>query len=171
MLRGAWRVGRLLLLPTIALAVALAVAPNRAAVEVHVWLLVALGLALVAFLGLIAGAYPRGVSPFDASLIRSPEPLQRPSSLARLEREVSMAGSAAFDVHFRLRPTVTELASELLYARRGIDLRGDPHGARAVLGEEAWALVDPDQSAPTDRHAPGLDEAGAERILTALERI
>jgi len=171
MIRRAWRVGRLLLLPTIALAVALAIAPSRATLEVHVWLLVVLAFALLAFLGVVARAYPRGPSPFEASLVRHPEPRARPSSLARLEREVSMAGSAAFDVHFRLRPTVAELASELLYARRGIDVRNDPDAARAVLGEEAWALVEPDRQPPSDRHAPGIDEDGARRILTALERI
>jgi hypothetical protein len=82
-----------------------------------------------------------------------------------------MAGSAAFDVHFRLRPTVTELATELLSSRRGIDLRRDPEDARAVLGEDVWSLVEPDRVAPTDRHARGLDEDEADRLLTALERI
>jgi hypothetical protein len=130
-----------------------------------------LGLALIAFLGLVDTAYPRSSSPFDASLVRHREPTPRPSSLVRLEREVSMAGSAAFDVHFRLRPTVTELATELLSSRRGIDLRRDPERARAVLGEDVWALVDPDRAAPSDRHAPGIDAAGADRLLTALERV
>ena len=86
-MRRAWRVGRLLLLPTIALAAALAIAPSRAALEVHIWLLVVLGLALIAFLALVDAAYPRTASPFDASLIRHSEPPQRPASLARLERE------------------------------------------------------------------------------------
>ena len=170
-MRRTWRVGRLLLLPTVALAAALAIAPSRAALEVHVWLLVVLGLALIAFLALVEAAYPRTASPFDASLVRRPKPPQRPAPLVRLEREVSMAGSAAFDVHFRLRPTVIELATELLSARRGIDLRSDPDAARAVLGEDVWALVRPDLAAPTDRHAPGIDEAAADRVLTALERI
>ena len=69
-MRRARRVGRLLLLPAIGLAVAVAVAPNRAALEVHVWLLVVLGLALLAFVGLVTAAYPRTRSPFDASLVR-----------------------------------------------------------------------------------------------------
>jgi hypothetical protein len=158
MLRRAWHFGRLLLLPTIALAVALAIAPSRAAVEVHVWLLVVLALAVLVFLGVVAAVYPRGPSP-------------RPSSLVRLERELSMAGTAAFDVHFRLRPRVVELATELLHTRRGINLRTDPDGARAVLGGDVWSLVAPDRPTPTDRHAPGIDEAEAERILIALEQI
>jgi hypothetical protein len=171
MLRRAWHFGRLLLLPTIALAVALAIAPSRAAVEVHVWLLVVLALAVLVFLGVVAAVYPRGPSPFDAGLIRHIDPLPRPSSLVRLERELSMAGTAAFDVHFRLRPRVVELATELLHTRRGINLRTDPDGARAVLGGDVWSLVAPDRPTPTDRHAPGIDEAEAERILIALEQI
>jgi hypothetical protein len=170
-MRRAWRVGRPLLLPTIALLATLAIAPSRAALEVHVWLLVVLGIAFIAFVGLVAAAYPRSASPFDTSLVRQPARLERPSSLVRLEREVSMAGTAAFDVHLRLRPTVTELATELLSARRGIDLRSDPASARAVLGEDTWELVRPDREAPTERHAPGIDEAGLEQVLTALERI
>ena len=81
--------------------------PTRAALEVHVWLLVVLGLALLAFLGIVQAAYPRTPSPFAASLAPAARsPASAPQPLARLEREVSMAGSAAFDVHFRLRPTI-----------------------------------------------------------------
>ena len=170
-MRRAWRFVRLPLLPTLALAAALAIAPSRAALEVHVWLLVVLGIALLAFLALVDTAYPRAASPFDASLVRTTEPVQRPSSLVRLEREVSMAGSAAFDLHLRLRATVSAIATELLSSRRGIDLRTDPEAARAVLGEDVWELVRPDRPAPTVRHAPGIDDAELERVVTALERI
>jgi hypothetical protein len=121
-MRSAWRVTELLLLPTIGLAVALALAPDRAALEVHVWLLVVLGLALLAFLGIVRATYPTGASPFASSLRRQDVTVERPAALVRLEREVSMAGSAAFDVHFRLRPALVELAAELLTAKRGADL-------------------------------------------------
>ena len=170
-MRRAWRIVRLPLLPTLALAAALAIAPSRAALEVHVWLLVVLGIALLAFLALVGTAYPRAASPFDASLVRATEPVQRPSPLVRLEREVSMAGSAAFDLHLRLRATVSAIATELLASRRGIDLRSDPEAARAVLGEDVWELVRPDRPAPTVRHAPGIGDAELERVVTALERI
>ena len=73
-MRRARRVGRVLLLPAIGLAVAIAVAPNRAALEIHVWLLVVLGLALLAFVGLVTAAYPRTRSPFDASLVPAEPP-------------------------------------------------------------------------------------------------
>ena len=82
-----------------------------------------------------------------------------------------MAGSAAFDVHYRLRPTVTELAAELLSARRGIDLEREPERARAVLGDDAWELVRPDRPQPAERHGAGIDEATLDRVVTALERV
>ena len=170
-MRRVWRIGRILLLPAVGLGVAIAVAPNRAALEIHVWLLVVLGIALLAFIGLVTAAYPRTRSPFDASLVRPTSSVERPAALSRLEREISMAGSAAFDLHFRLRPTVTALATQLLSSRRGIDLDAEPERARLVLGQDAWELVRPDRPAPPERHAPGIGEAELGAVVSALERI
>jgi len=171
MMRRALRIAELLLVPTIALAIAAGLAPNRAAFEVHLWVLAVLALALLAFMRVVAAAYPRQPSPFEASLGRTAPPAERPSALTRLEREVSMARSSAFDLHARLRPTVIELATELLSGRRGIDLESDPVRARAVLGDGAWELVRPDRPAPTDRHAPGLADDDLVSIVTALEHV
>jgi hypothetical protein len=170
-MRGAWRVTELLLLPTIGLGVALVVAPGRSAQALHAWLLVVLGLALLALVRAVRSAYPRTPSPFAASLKPAARAVERPTSLVRLERELAIGSSSAFDVHHRLRPAITELAAGLLSARRGIDLRADPGAARAVLGEDAWGLVAPDRPAPAERAGPGLDEPTVERIVTALERI
>ena len=82
-----------------------------------------------------------------------------------------MAGSAAFDVHYRLRPSVTGLAAELLSARRGIDLERDPERARAVLGDDAWEIVRPGRPQPEERHGAGIDEATLDRVVTALEHV
>ena len=170
-MRRAWTVVRLLLLPTIALGIALAVAPTRATLEVHVWLLVVLGLGLLAFLVVVQAAFPRTASPFTASLRRPQAAAERPAALVRLEREASMAGSAAFDVHYRLRPTVTELAAELLSARRGVDLDRDPERARAVLGDDCWEIVRPDRPQPAERLGAGIDQTTLDRVVTALERV
>ncbi len=171
MTRQARRLAGLLLLPTVVLAVALALAPHRAVLEIHVWLLVVLALVLVAFLGAVQAAYPSRNSPFEASLRRLSPAAARPQSLERLEREVSMAGTSAFDLHARLRPGITSLAAELLAARRGIDLAGEPARARAVLGEDAWELVRPDRPAPGERYGPGIDATRLDRVVTALESI
>jgi hypothetical protein len=170
-MRRARRVAELLSLPTIGLAVALVLAPDRAALEVHVWLLVVLGLAFLAFLGIARAAYPAAASPFVASLRQPTVAAARPGSLARVEREVSMAGVAAFDVHFRLRPALVQLAAELLSSRRGIDLEHEPDRAHAVLGDDAWELVRPDRPEPRDRHGAGINEADLDRVVTALEHV
>ncbi len=52
--RRLWRVTESLALPTIGLGVALGVAPDRAELEVHVWLLIVLGLALLASVSAVA---------------------------------------------------------------------------------------------------------------------
>jgi hypothetical protein len=170
-MRRARRVAELLLLPTIALAAALVLAPDRATLAVHVWLLVVLGLAFLAFLGIARASHPAAPSPFVASLRQPAVTAERPVSLARVEREVTMAGVAAFDVHFRLRPALVQLAAELLSSRRGIDLRQDPDRAQAVLGDDAWELVRPDRPEPRDRHAPGISEAELDRVVAALEHV
>ena len=170
-MRRARRVGRVLLLPAIGLAVAIAVAPNRAALEIHVWLLVVLGLALLAFVGLVTAAYPRTRSPFDASLVRPTSSVERPAALSRLEREISMAGSAAFDLHFRLRPTLRRIASELLHARRGVDLDSNPDAARRALGDETFELVRADREPPLDRFGRGIDLRSLGRVVTSLEAL
>ena len=170
-MRRAWGVIQLLLLPSLGLVVALLIAPHRAALAIHVWLLIVLGLAFLAFVRLVQALYPRIPSPFDGSLSRHQPPSERPAALNRLEREVSMAGSAAFDVHYRLRPTITELAAELLSARRGIDLEREPDRAQAALGDDAWELVRPDRPQPAERHGSGIDEARLNRVVTALEHV
>jgi hypothetical protein len=170
-MRPTRRAVELVLLPTIGLAVAVALAPDRWALEVHVWLLVVLGLAFLAFLGIVRAAYASGASPFAASLRQPRVAVERPTALVRLEREVSMAGTAAFDVHFRLRPALVELTAELLSSRRGIDLERDPDRAHAVLGDDAWELVRPDRPQPPERHGAGISEAELDRVVTALEHV
>ena len=170
-MRRAWSVLQLFLLPSLGLVVALLIAPQRATLAIHVWFLIVLGLAFVAFMQLVLVLYPSVPSPFEGSLRRHQPSAERPSSLSRLEREVSMAGSAAFDVHFRLRPVITELATELLSSRRGIELERDPEQARAALGDDVWELVRSDRPQPAERHGSGIDEAGLGRVVTALERV
>src|SRR4051812_13754072 len=142
-MRRAWSVIQLILLPSLALVVALLIAPQRATLAIHVRLLIVLALAFLAFMRLVQELYPRVPSPFERSLHRHQPAAERPGSLTGLEREVSMAGSAAFDVHFRLRPAIAELATELLSARRGIDLEREPERAHAALGDDVWELVRP----------------------------
>ena len=170
-MNAALRLLGLVLLPTIGLAVAFGIAPDRVTLEVHVWLLVVLGLLLVASIGIVQRAFPAGPSPFLASLRRPVVSSARPDSLLKAEREVSMAGSSAFDVHRRLRPSLVELSRDLLAVRRGIDLDRSPDDARVVLGEDAWELVRPDRPEPEARHGAGIRPDELERVVVALEEI
>ena len=170
-MRRFWRVAEWIFLPTVPLVVVLLIAPDRAALATHIWLLVMLGLAFLGLLRIVNVAYPPERSPFLASLTHAALEAQRPASLARAEREVSMAGAAAFDVHFRLRPVLVDLAGDLLASRRSIDLQRDPERARAALGESAWELVRPDRPEPRERDDPGIGRPELDRVITALEHL
>ncbi len=158
------------LIPTIGLGLALAFFPAEATLEVHVWLLVVLAGGLLALVGAI-GSRPVPPSHFDAALRRRRPPAPVFPALARLGREISMATGTAYDLHFRLRPTLREVAAGLLLFRRGIDLDGQQERAREVLGDETWELVRADRPAPADRRGPGIAPDVLERVVAGLERL
>ncbi len=53
--------------------------------------------------------------------------------------------------------------------RRGVDLDRGGAAARALLGEEGYALVRADRPAPEDRFAPGPPAAAVEALIDRLE--
>jgi hypothetical protein len=166
------RAAQALLLPTAGLALGLALAPGRAELWGHLYLVAVLAIALATVVGLLRAEDPeRPASPFDAALRRDEPRLERLPELARLEREVTLAASSSFDVHFRLRPLLREVAAGLLAARRGVWLDEEPAKARALLGEDAWELVRPGREPPRDRYGPGIDAARLERVLRSLETV
>ena len=148
----------------------LVVLPGRAAIVGHVWLVVVLALALGVALQRLRRELPRRPSAFDAAFAPTRPVRARPASLARVEREVTLATGTAFDVHFRLRPLVQTLASGILL-RRGVDLERSPARAEELLGPETWELVRPDREAPDDRTAPGVPIETIERTTDDLERL
>jgi hypothetical protein len=157
------------LVPTLALGLALALAPGQAVLEVRVWLLIVLAGGLLSIVGAIRQGYPPAPSLFDAALTR-PQPKQHVfPTLARLEREVSMATGSAYDLHFRLRPTLREVTRGLLLSRRGIDLDRQQERARTALGEETWELVRADRPTPAEHRGPGIAPDALARVLASLE--
>ncbi len=159
------------LVPTIGLGLALAFVPGEAALEVHVWLLVVLAGGLLVLVGSIRSARPAPPSLFDAALERRPAAPAAFPALARLGREISMATGSAYDLHFRLRPTLREVTAGLLLVRRGIDLDAQRERAREVLGEETWELVRADRPTPADRRGPGIAPDALARVVAGLERL
>ena len=150
--------------------IVLVVAPGRASLVAHVWLVLVLAIALAVAVGAILQATPRRASVFDAAFAPARRGPARPASLARMEREVALAAGTAFDVHYRLRPTVRPIARGLLL-RKGIDLDRTPERSAALVGPDVWDLIRPDRTAPEDRSAPGLPVGAMERAVDALERL
>jgi hypothetical protein len=107
-------------------------------------------------------------SAYERALRRRERAPARPRELAKLEREVALAATSSFDLHFRLRPVLREVAAYRLGTRRGLDLDGGSPDVRAALGEELWEIVDPGREPPEDRFAPGLR---LERLRDMLERV
>jgi hypothetical protein len=160
------------LLATVALMAAVVFVPGRKELALHVYLLVLATLALAWLVRLVRRAHPvAAASPFDLGLRERVEHPARLPELARLEREVSLATNTAFDLHFRLRPVLRRITAQLLAARRGVDLDGDPEAARGLLGEEAWEVVRPEREAPRDRSGPGIDLSSLRAIVASLEAL
>ena len=145
-------------------------APSTAGLVAHIWLVAVLALALGYALDRLRRAIPRRASAFDAAFAPSRPTYARPASLARVEREVTLATGTAFDVHYRLRPLVAPLATGVLL-RRGIDLERRPDAAETLLGPGLWGLVRPDRPAPDDRTAAGIPLVAVEGMVDDLERL
>lgn len=140
------------------------------AFRMYVLLLAAFGLTHL--LLALHTSLPRvGPSPVDLALEPSRERPAQVEEIERIKRELQIAQTTSFDLHFRLRPTLRRIASELLQSRRGIQLDSDPAAARSVLGDETWELVRDDRPPPEDRFGPGIDRAALHRVVDSLEAL
>ena len=95
----------------------------------------------------------------------------RLKELRRIEATLSVSPSSAKETYHRLRPILREIAADRLEVRRRIALDDDPVRARAVLGDEAWALLRPDLPMPEDRSLPGPSLIRSEKIVASLEAL
>ena len=171
-MRRAYRFAQAPAFLTVALLVVVLVVPGRAEVAFHLYVLLLAAIGLGHLLALLRSALPeRTPSVVDAALRPRGQGAVRIPELERLEREVTLGQATAFDLHFRLRPTLRRIASELLRSRRGIDLDREPAAAQRVLGNETWQLVRPDRRPPEERYAPGLDLRALRDVVAALEAI
>ena len=110
-------------------------------------------------------------SQFERALRRRTPRAERPEQLVRLERQVALARAAAFDVHYRLRPVLREIARDRLWRRRALELDGEQPAARAALGEAVWELVQPNRTPPADTFAPGMGVSELREVVRTLERL
>jgi hypothetical protein len=159
-----------LVLPTLAMVGVLAFVPGRQELALRVYALVVCAAALAVMVAALRRSYP------PASSLRPPargwaERREIPRALARIEQEVTLGVAGSFDVHHRLRPRLRSITADLLAARRGISLDGDPERARSALGDEAWDLVRADRPPPEDRLARGIAIQDLDRVVESLERL
>ena len=159
-------------LATIALLFLRVLVPGRRELELDVYVLTVGAMALLAAILATRRAFPlEEGSALAAALEREDRPPVRPPDLERTERMLSMAATTAFDLHFRLRPVLREVAEQRLADRRGLRLdSGDPRVEEAC-GEELWEVVRPDREAPDHRFLPGLVPAALQRVVQRLEEI
>ena len=172
MIRRALPFVQLPVLLTIALVIVLLTVPGRAELAVRIFVLLLAAYALAQLVAAVRRAFPAaGPSPFEGALRTREMRDDRLPELSKLEREVALGASTAFDLHYRLRPSVRRIAGELLAARRGVDLDGEPAAARRLLGDEAWELVRADREPPENRYAPGIEIATLATVVTSLEAL
>ena len=144
--------------------------PVRSALVLDLYLLFLGGVALLALVRATRVAHPGSErSPFESALRPSKPRSRRPSELVRLEQRLALAASTAFDVHYRLRPVVREIAAERLWSKHAVDLDGEASRAEPLLSREIWELVRPDRPPPIDPFARGLGLAGIEAVVAELE--
>jgi hypothetical protein len=126
-----------------ALLVVLAIAfPGKRTIFLGVYVLVLGVFVLSGLVGSFRTLRPRAWerSPFDRRPDR-PEPAFAIDELARIDRLVVLGGANAFDLHYRLRPLLRELAADRLSAGHGVSL----DRAQRLLGDELWELVRADR--------------------------
>jgi hypothetical protein len=159
----------MMVLTTIAYVVARVAEPGRRALWLDIYLLVLGAIAVFTAVLVTRRAFPLDPgSALVAALEREPHEALRPQELERLEREVTLGTSTAFDLHYRLRPILREVAEQRLGDRRGLRLDRGGRDAETALGGELWELVRPDRKPPERRWAPGLD---GDALRSAVERL
>lgn len=154
---------------TVALAAVLVFASAQRGLAADAYLLFLGALALLSLVRATGRAHPRsGRSPLDRALRVRPVRPERPRELAALERQVVLASGGAFDLHYRLRPLLREIAAHRL-ALRGLELDAD---GEAALRAETWELLRGDREAPDQAWGgPGLGAAELRAVIEELERI
>ncbi|MGH3141654.1 MAG: hypothetical protein ACRDO9_00760 [Gaiellales bacterium] len=112
---------------------------------------------------------PRGTVP----ALLSPRPAQyvHPESLSTTADDVALAQVGEFDVHFRLRPLLRDIAAAGLAMESGIDLDRQTERARETLSPETWELVRPDRPRPERTGESGISSASLSAVVTELETL
>jgi hypothetical protein len=158
-------------LATIALFIVRMLLPGRHALVLDIYVLTLGGIALATLSPALRVVAPReAASLLEEALQPEQTEPARIAELDRLEREVALAASRDFDVRFRLRPVLREIAESRL-ERRGVRLDSESPRVHELLGDELFALTAADREPSAYRESPGLPLEGLERTVDRLERL
>ena len=171
MTRRVVRIGAAVLVATAILLTLVVLVPSRRSLFVGVYELVLAAIAVGNLLGSFRTFEPQAWirSPFerDAEKPEQPQPI---AELDRIDRLVVLGAANEFDLHYRLRPLLRQVATERLYGQHGVELDRDPERARPLLGDELWELVRPDREVGR-RSGPGLPPADLAGHVARLEQL
>ena len=167
------RTATVICLAGVGLGIAYALVPGRGALELQVWALVAGATVVLAGVLAVHDAFPTAeTSALAAALKRRREPdPHRPQGLVAMERLIILAVATAFDLNYRLRPILREIAAQRLADNRGLRLAGGGPRIERVLGEGLWELVRPDRPGSESRFGPGVRPQALGRAIERLESI
>jgi uncharacterized membrane protein len=157
-------ISTLVVLATAACAYVALAQPSDRDVAIHVYVLVVGGLAMFGLVATFGELFPRRRrSGFDQALVAASRTERAPAQVARMEREVSLGVSNAYDLHRRLLPHLREIAQCRL-ERAGRAPGPDTLG-------RWWELLRPDRPEPDDRFGPGISQADLRALVADLERM
>lgn len=86
-----------------------------------------------------------------------------------VKHAIAMGAHSRREFDFNMRRRLERIAGVRLDAEHGVDLHRDPPAARALLGDEAWELVDPSRPVSGDRTRGGVPTHTLARIIDRLE--
>ena len=154
------------LFATLGLAIALGLGPvsNDRILSAYVLVLAAIALAAVTRIMRSANEVPPPAE-FEHALRSRVVVAVRPAELVRVERELTLATSNAWQMQTRLAPMLREIA-----AARGIDVERRPEAARETLGPETFELLRAD-APPAEQSSAGPTLAEIGTAVTTLERL
>lgn len=144
--------------------------PGQRGPATRVYVVVLGALAAWALVRLTGSATKSTPSRFEAVIRPQHRPAADLEELGAVERLVGFSVASAFDLHFRLKPLLREIARGRLLLHRSVDLDARPCEARRILGESLWELI---QVSP---ERPGLGLSGIrlddlKEAVSQLERI
>ncbi len=138
--------------------------PGLRNVTLHIYVFLLGGMLMLGIVAAAGDSVPQRLrSELDRALAQEGGKRHRLPEVERVQREVTLATSSAYDLHFRLLPHLREIAQCRLE-------RSGKTSGPDTLGPW-WDLLRPDRPEPEDRFAPGIKPADLRALVSDLERI